>query len=612
MAVYAIPKKFAFLWMILLFFISFSFSQQNWAYPPALKTDVAFWKMVFTEYNQDQYIIHDSENLGIIYKIVTFDSSYLESAREEHLKQMKHEIELTLLHLARQVEDSLPPVTHLEKYIMNQFGENVHPLRLRNAARNIRTQQGMRDQFRAGLSRSLAYLPAIEEIFQEADLPRELAYLPHIESSFHPQARSKVGATGIWQFMKSTARLYLKVNDKIDERYDILASTQAAAKLLRYNYEQLGEWGLAITAYNFGLNGMKKAVSIHGSDYMKVRESFNHRNFKFASRNFYPEFLAVIEIMENHQTYFPDITPAPIPQTIRYRLTSTMKFPQIAKLLDIELGELRKLNPAYTSKVTTGHIPIPAGYWVYLPVDTDLTRLENNGQQEKVINLASRAPQPTPENKTNQKSVVSPPMVKQKLTDKPVSPLSYKKPEVIPDNLILVDQSWSSMKNNLLPPVAPSEIMAELRQNLPRKLTMTDDYIYVFANETLGHFADWLRVPLSHLQDINHLGRKKIIYQGQKLRLDFSRVTRQDFYEKRLNFHFQILNGFFAEKVFVNCQEIRINAGESVWKIARHQYQVPVEIIQYFNIDTDFNQLHPGDRLRIPIFQTNKLLEEML
>ncbi len=300
--------------LILLLYVSIGFSQTIWQYPPELKKDVAFWKMIFTEYNWDQYVIHDSENLGIIYKIVTFDSSYLVSEREAQLKQMKHEIELTLLHLARQLEDSLPPVTHLEKYIINQFGENVHPLMLRNAARRLRIQQGMRNQFQEGLRRALAYLPFIEQVFLEAGLPRELAYLPHIESSFHPLARSRVGAAGIWQFMKSTARLYMKVNDVIDERYDVLVSTQAAAKLLRYNYEQLGDWGLAITAYNFGVQGMKKAVTIHGADYLKVRESFAHRHFKFASRNFYPEFLAVIEIMENPQAYFPEVSPLPLPR----------------------------------------------------------------------------------------------------------------------------------------------------------------------------------------------------------------------------------------------------------------------------------------------------------
>ena len=600
---------------MLLIYVSSGLAQSAWQYPPSLKSDVAFWKKVFTEYHHNQYIIHDSENLGIIYKVVTFDSTSRESQRERQLEKVKKEIEHILLHLAKESRDSLQAETHLEKYILSQFGQDVHPVFLKNAARQIRAQQGMRDQFAAGLARALAYLPFMKEIFRQAGLPEELAYLPHIESSFHPMARSKVGAAGMWQFMKSTGRLYMKVNQTLDERYDPLISTQAAARLLRYNYEQLGDWGLAITAYNFGLNGMKRAVGIHGPDYMKVRESFNHRKFKFASRNFYPEFLAVLEIMENHQTCFPKVDPIVLPATIRYQLKTAVKWPQLSKALGMEPAELSRINPAYSTKVTKGRDVIPAGYWVYLPAGSNLSELELDlsGKNSVVSDPDLKADQKKAGFVLADSRPVAIATAKTAASVKnPASALSYRKPDVTSDKSNFTDQPLPWSGEWLTKDPASSEIADNLRQDLQLKLKLNNDYIQVFANETLGHLADWLKLPVSDLQNLNQLGRRKTIYQGQKLILDFRRVSREEFSTKRLNYHMEILNRFLERKEFVNCLDYQVDAGESVWEIARNRYQIPLEIIQYFNINTDINRLYPGDVLRIPIFQTNKSLEETL
>ena len=604
-------------WLLLLLLVcgSGGLSQSGWQYPVALQSDVAFWKMIFTEYHHNQYIIHDSENLGIIYKVVTFDSTTRESQRERQLEKVKNELEQVLLHLAKQPHDSLQAETHLEKYILSQFGQDVHPAFLKIASGQIRAQQGMSDQFSAGLARALAYLPFIKEVFRQAGLPEELAYLPHIESSFHPGARSKAGAAGMWQFMKSTGRLYMKVNQKIDERYDPLVSTQAAARLLRNNYEQLGDWGLAITAYNFGLNGMKRAVEIHGPDYLKVRESFRNRKFKFASRNFYPEFLAVLEIMEHHDNYFPNITPIVLPATLRYQLRTAVRWPELSQALGLQPAELTRLNPAYSTRVTKGKEIIPAGYWVYLPAGSDLAELELvlSGK-----NRVSSNPQPKAVPKepafvlAESRPVVSASVKTASPVKNPASSLSYRKPDVISDKANLNDHSLPWSENWLTKEPVSTEITESLRQDLTMRLRLSDDWIQVFANETLGHLADWLNLPVSELQNLNHLGRRKTIYQGQKLLLNFQRVSREEFSSKRLNYHLDILNRFLERKEFVDCLEYQVDAGESVWEIARNRYQVPLEIIQYFNINTDINRLYPGDVLRIPIFQINKSLEETL
>src|SRR4029078_12446805 len=122
-------------------------------------------------------------------------------------------------------------------------------------------------------------------IFRQEGLPIELTRLPFVESSFNLRARSKVGATGLWQFMRSTARLYMRMDASADERNDPLRATRAAAKKLRDNFEMLQSWPLPITAYNRGPSGVKRLTEKLGTtdivDIIDVRKG----HFGFASAN---------------------------------------------------------------------------------------------------------------------------------------------------------------------------------------------------------------------------------------------------------------------------------------------------------------------------------------
>ena len=139
--------------------------------------------------------------------------------------------------------------------------------------------------------RSSSYATHIAETFANLGLPPELAVLPHVESSFNANAYSKVGAAGLWQFMRSTGRRYMRVDDAVDERLDPYRSTEAAAQLLAYNYRVLGSWPLALTAYNHGAAGMRRAKeSVGTDDFVKINRTYNSRTFGFASRNFFPSF----------------------------------------------------------------------------------------------------------------------------------------------------------------------------------------------------------------------------------------------------------------------------------------------------------------------------------
>ena len=135
-------------------------------------------------------------------------------------------------------------------------GSDVDRFRAAAGDDRLRTQTGVRERFREGVQSSRRYIKAMEEIFEREGVPVELTRLPLVESSFNLSATSKVGAAGIWQFMPATGRLYeMKVSNAVDERRDPLIATEAAARFLRSNYEKLGAWPLAITAYNHGPGG---------------------------------------------------------------------------------------------------------------------------------------------------------------------------------------------------------------------------------------------------------------------------------------------------------------------------------------------------------------------
>ena len=155
----------------------------------------------------------------------------------------------------------------------------------------MRFQQGLADRFHAGLVRSGQWRDHIQKSLRAAGVPEELAALPHVESSFDPNARSFVGAAGLWQFTGDTGRRFMQIDQAVDERRDPYESSDAAARLLKYNYSMLNTWPLAITAYNHGTAGMRRAV-----DQMRHRRHRGHRPplRRAGLRLRVPQFLRVV------------------------------------------------------------------------------------------------------------------------------------------------------------------------------------------------------------------------------------------------------------------------------------------------------------------------------
>jgi len=350
------------------------FGSELFPMPPEIAANAEFWRKVYADYPTNTALIHDVVDLSIIYEVIELkglaDSEVASSAAYRNewrkLESVKDEYSAILRRLATTPVD-LTRLSPREKRVVEIFGANADPNRLLRAAGSIRAQQGLKDRFHLGLQRSGLYRDFIEGVFSQQGLPVELIMLPHVESSFNYQAYSKVGAAGIWQFMRSTGRLFMTINYEVDERLDPIRATEAAAKLLKLNYKELGSWPLAITAYNHGLSGMRRAKSLHGSDFGRIYREHNSRTFGFASRNFYAEFLAALHVATNYENYFGDVQ---FHQPVEFVEIETAHYLTVNSVLEtykLDREEFRKLNPALRPPVINSQKRIPKGYTLRLP-----------------------------------------------------------------------------------------------------------------------------------------------------------------------------------------------------------------------------------------------------
>ncbi len=186
---------------------------------------------------------------------------------------------------------------------------------------------------------------------------------------FNPAANSSAGARGIWQFMRGTAKIYgLRMNSIVDERADPIRATYAAANMLRNDYEHLGSWPLAVNAYNTGRGRMNQAVARMGTTNIgTIVKYFEHPAYGFASRNFYLEFLAAMDVAKNCHRYFGAIRFDP---PLKYDLVQTgypVRLSEVAAGTGIPIETIAEMNPAYTPAVTAGKLPLPVGSELRVP-----------------------------------------------------------------------------------------------------------------------------------------------------------------------------------------------------------------------------------------------------
>jgi len=268
---------------------------------PFFKQTVRFWFFIYTQFNSNQDVIHDKNNLSLIYGVLDFSNIVAKniSRNTAFILQQKltsdkvSTIKSNLKNLS-QNPFSLEPWAK-ETYgmlfrsgVTPPVGKEKRIQFFKSLAENIRTQTGQKNFIQDGINRSLPFRNFLHHYFRSKNLPTELLAIPFLESSFNPEAQSKVNALGAWQFMPLIASYFLpKRRDNIDYRFNVALSSISAAFLMQENFKILKSWDLAVTAYNSGTKHLLKTKRELGLKYINLQhvlediDFYNHHFFDF-------------------------------------------------------------------------------------------------------------------------------------------------------------------------------------------------------------------------------------------------------------------------------------------------------------------------------------------
>ncbi|HEY2276356.1 MAG TPA: transglycosylase SLT domain-containing protein [Steroidobacteraceae bacterium] len=626
--------------------------------PAALEPDVQFWIRVYTQIDTNAGFLHDQYNLGTVYETLHFAPDASQSAREHEVDEHRERIAAALRRIA---DAGDTPLSEADQRIRDLWG-TASPARLRGAVDDIRFQLGQADRFRAGLVRAGAWETHIAEALANRGLPAELAVLPHVESSFNPAAYSKVGAAGLWQFMRSTGRRYMRIDRSVDDRLDPFRSTEAAAQLLGYNYRVLGTWPLAITAYNHGTAGMLRAKETLGTeDIVTIVRHYNSRTFGFASRNFYVSFLAALDIDHNPDKYFGSVQKQ---SEAQFQVVSVPGYVQMATLehvLNVRGDELRTLNPALLRPVWDGQLRVPRDYRLRLPDAAGQWTTELLAHQLSPHELYAGQPQPKryrvqpgdtlarlaerygvpidalarmnrlrvsaalrvgrtielPEGATVQvaSAAAAPAPAAGRAAgtaagapDLGAVPAAVAQRESAEDAAAVAtitvvasrEQPVSAAQAEALSPALGPAADTQQSADPTDYSVRGDDSIRVAAEETLGHYADWLGVSAQHLRDLNHMSMKKPVLVGHRLKLDFHKVSHDVFEQHRREYHQQLQAAYFAAHRISGTEIYIARPGDSLWTVTKRAKLLPEWLLVQYNPDVDFSDLRAGVQIVIP------------
>jgi len=829
--------------------------------PASIEDQVRFWTRIYSEVDTQGGLIHDSREMGIVYEKIQVRGGAHARSRDREIEKAKERYDAILRTLASGKRTGLDAD---ELRVLALFPDGVSNQTLQAARQRIRFQLGQADKFRAGVIRAGRWEPHIASVLAEHGVPYELAALPHVESSYNPAAHSHAGAAGLWQFTRSTGRMFMRVDHVIDERLDPYISSVAAARLLLANYRRTRSWPTAITAYNHGTAGMERAIRQLGTrDIGTIVHNYQSRSFGFASRNFYAEFLAAVEVSRNADQYFGVLERDPAEDLEAVPLDSYYAAATLIRVFGVGDATLREHNRALLAPVWNGQKYVPQGYVLRLPRrpevpdpavllaevpaserilrqsldrtyrvhqgDTlsgiarrhgvtvnELVALNGLSSQHRIrvgqkLNLPTddgpttvamvrdhdpdarkqlerpadgryvvhrgdtltgiattfgltleelvaandlrnrnriavgqslyipggvgpaggsyqvqhgdtleriaerhgvtlhalqdannvvnrnriqvgqtltipgaqtakpaediryvvrrgdtlakvagrhgvtatdierasglrdrnrlhvgqvlvipgragaaaepsatpaepalaaapppAAPEPAPEQTaqtepTAQTEQTEPTLQRIARSVDPAPPASAEPAAAVPTPLPS-DPELTATVALREPAADPGASGGEALPWSPRRYAVDPDgSIVVHPEETLGHYAEWLEVPTQRLRSLNGLSYQKPLSIGRRVRLDFARVDRAAFEEHRLAHHRSLQMAFFDAFAVSGTDEHVMRRGETLWKLSRGRYEVPVWLIQQYNPDLDVNALRPGMRIRIPV-----------
>ncbi|MCK6597284.1 MAG: lytic transglycosylase domain-containing protein [Bdellovibrionaceae bacterium] len=321
------------------------YTNDSFSVPKGFEDRVEFWKKIYTQYSSSQGVIHDSEDVKRIYKVVDFsdlnENTDLLPRKRDKSKQ-------------KRVEE------FKKQIVFENPGLKISDLRF---------QLGQKDRIQEAIFISGRYMKDFEEVFRQYNLPLELIRLVFVESSFNVLARSKVGASGLWQIMPSNAKPYRMISSTVDKRNHPLEATKLAAKIFKNNYNMLGDWSLAVTGYNHGPTGVLKMTQKYKTRSLsELVDNVNSRkSFGFASKNFYASFLAILEVEKNADQYFKGIKWSKRLDAENLKMKHSVKYQTLLKWFDNNNSKLQLYNPHLTRNVIVKKMEIPSGTWLMVP-----------------------------------------------------------------------------------------------------------------------------------------------------------------------------------------------------------------------------------------------------
>lgn len=341
---------------------------------PELEPNVQFWTDVFGKYTRRQIVFHDPYLMDLVWSVSDISGIVDSNHGDQQIaRSIRDHIDTEAKRLGaiiRKVEKSTPKTAE-EKHIAALLGKAGPDAPTGSVlAGRIRGQRGLGDQLCESVARARPLLPEMRRLLAKHGVPEELSSLPLVESGYRVSAYSHAAAVGMWQFTRGTGRRFLHIDHVVDERRDPMLATEAAAKYLRENYERLGSWPLAITAYNHGANGMSYAVrKLQTKNLATIVENYRSRYFGFASRNFYSEFLAAHDVMAKGLATCPEpkekyVAPAEVV------LDAYVPLKDLASAAGVSTGELMELNPALAQDVAAGRLRVPKGYALKVPAES--------------------------------------------------------------------------------------------------------------------------------------------------------------------------------------------------------------------------------------------------
>jgi len=441
----------------------------------------------------------------------------------------------------------------------------------------------------------------------------------------------------------------MKIGYVVDERRDPYISTDAAARLLKKNYASLKEWPMAITAYNHGLAGMERAKKSKGS-YERIVKHYHSRSFKFASRNFYSEFLAARIVAKNPEKYFTNIKykkPA-VFQVIKTEGYLSVK--QLSDTLNIKIEKIKTLNPALRTPVFNGQKYIPKGYKLKLPWNLpvqDFNKelaalyeqrqkpsrfhrvqkgdtagsiarihsvklhdliLANNLSHKATIYIGQNLRIPVTNGLKVKDEVILEKVEKEKIKTRKLKkkeePKSKPEHKPVQKNAEPANQVAESpakpVKEEIL--INPDIVTANL--NIIKTFSENHNLfgiIKVETEETLGHYADWLQIPTQKIRTLNNFKYGKSISVDQKIRIPLSTKSVQEFEEQRYEYHKEIEEDFFESFVIKGVDTYEVKSGDNIWNLCLNELEIPFWLLKKYNPGIHFDSLHPLQKIRYPI-----------